>query len=146
MKYFTKLVAAPDNLSSSVIKKLAELDLICFGPEDHASLDLSESYWWFIYNEAGKVVAYSGLKLYPQACFLCRSGVLKEARGAGLQRRMIYTRERKAKKLGFKRIITYTSRFNAASANNIFKCGYKLYVPKIEWASSSCVYFEKLIF
>lgn len=90
---------------------------------------------WLAKNDAGKLVGYASLQLVDggSAAFLAKSGVLWEARGHGLQKRFIKARERRAKELGAKRTVTYTSDDNLASINSLIACGYKMYRPTYSW-------------
>ena len=75
--------------------------------------------------------------------FLSRCGLLESARGQGLHKRMIRTRERYARKHGFESIITYTVRDNISSSVNILKCGYSLYIPEYQYVGDEVLYFKK---
>ena len=85
-----------------------------------------------ILTNMGKSIAY-----------LSRSGVLKEYRGHGLQRRMIRVRESYAKKQNFTKIITYTKIYNIKSSHNLQKCNFWLYRPEYEYADKDCLYWIK---
>lgn len=58
-----------------------------------------------------------------------RVGVLPEARGHGLQRRLLRARERYAKSNGYKGCLTYTANWNTPSLLNILQSGYTIYDP-----------------
>ena len=55
---------------------------------------------------------------------LCCGGVVRTARGYGLQRDLIRVGERKAKVLGLARITTYTAADNVHSMNNRNRTGF----------------------
>jgi GNAT superfamily N-acetyltransferase len=101
------------------------------------------SEWWVA--EDYRPIAFAGLHLYqqPKVAFLCRVGVLSNYRGFGLQRRFIRVREKHAVRRGYDRIVTYTERNNYASANNLIRCGYRLYHPRREFGLKDSLYFEK---
>src|SRR5690606_22351986 len=61
--------------------------------------------------------------------FLSRAGVLPEARGHKLQRRMIKVREKWAKDQGLKGASTYVANWNTRSLINLLKSGYQIYEP-----------------
>ena len=71
-------------------------------------------------------------KTFDNATFLCLSGVVPEHRGHALQRRMVRVRVQKARKLGKRRVISYTVS-NAHSGNNLIACGFRLYNPDKCW-------------
>ena len=52
--------------------------------------------------------------------------------GHGLQRRLIRIRVQKARKIGKRRVISYTMG-NARSGNNLIACGFRLYNPENCW-------------
>lgn len=68
-----------------------------------------------------------------------RAGILPMYEGHGLHVRMIRTRERWARKAGFKGAITYTTVDNYGSFLNLQKCGYKLYAPAKKYADTKRV-------
>lgn len=107
-----------------------------------------ESDWWICYCD-GEIAGFCGITFYPKiqkpAAFLCLSGVYKEYRGFGLQRRFIKIRENFAAKNGYNRVITYTSYDNIPSANNLIRSGYLLYIPPQEWGVRHGLYFERYI-
>ena len=137
-------VATPDHLSDHVKEQLNLLDRELFDGSPVFPKD--GSYWWFVYCD-DEIVGFAGLTYYNElkSAFLSRVGVLPSARGLGIQKRLIKARERQAIKDGYNRIISYTSRDNIASANNLFSCGYKLYIPKWEWGIRLGLYFEKKV-
>jgi hypothetical protein len=100
--------------------------------------------YWLVYDSKGNPVGFSILGLLPDdVCFLARSGVLWEARGNGLQVRMIRVREMYARKYNFTKVITYTKIDNIASSHNLQKAGYYLYLPETPYADDDCLYWIK---
>ena len=65
-----------------------------------------------------------------------RAGVRPDARGQGLQRRLIRARVAYAKREGFPEVWTYTSNYNVASSNNLIREGFTLWAPG-SWGGSS---------
>ncbi len=63
-------------------------------------------------------------------------GVLKEARGQGLQRRLIRVRERWGRAQNALRARTYCSADNAASVSNLMRCGYRVTGYRVEQDAS----------
>ena len=137
MKFKTRLVVNPEwDQDPHIIYTLGRLDARIF-PDDEPleRADFTKGWWWVVYvNEPEYIgwypVAYCGLgKHYGDRCKLSRAGVLASYRGHGLQRRMIWTRERKARELGMVRVLTYTLWNNTPSSNNLIHCGYRLWTP-----------------
>ncbi len=111
------------------------LDSRLFTDEERVE-DIEQSAWWVGFNEADVPVAYGGVKVVYgdlTTAFLSRAGVLPEARGQGLQRKLLKLRIRWARAQGCKQIITYTHKDNTVSANNLIKSGFLLYTPDWAW-------------
>ena len=103
--------------------------------------------WWIAYA-AGKPVAFCGLwpsVSTPGAGYLCRAGVLPEARGLGLQRRMVRIREREARAKGWTTLFSDVDPENPPSMNNLFACGYRAFRPAAPWCGAEWVYVRKVI-
>lgn len=110
--------------------------------------EISNLNWtWFIAEAGGKIAGFAGLQIEEEAGrihgYLARAGVKKEFRGRGIQRMLIIARDFEAKKQGADACITYTAAWNVASANNLIKCGYFLYVPHEKYGLKNALYFVK---
>lgn len=145
MNITIKCVATDKDISDEVFAILSDLDAKCFkGEYPYKKVG---SYWWIAYLD-DEPVGFAGLTPYDYiakpACFLSRAGVLSKARGLGIHKRLILAREKLARKIGYNRIITYTSYENIISANNLIKRGYKLYWPETDWGIKNGLYFEKV--
>lgn len=114
-----------------------DLDAAAFGEHECRPDVGSHTAWWVVDDDEGKPCAYAGAMLWEpdSAVYLHRAGVLPHARGRGLQRKLIYARERWARAKGAACSYTYTSHLNTASANNLIACGYKLWLPAT-WGGS----------
>lgn len=111
------------------------LDSRLFTDEERVE-DIDQSAWWVGFNSANVPVAYGGIKVVsgdPKTAFLSRAGVLDEARGQGLQRKLIDLRLRWARQQGCSQVITYTHKDNTTSANNLIRSGFLLYSPEYAW-------------
>lgn len=75
--------------------------------------------------------------------FLSRAGVVWKARGKGLQKRLIRVRVNHAKKMGYKKAITYTAITNISSFVNLLKCKFKPYLPEYSYAGKFVNYLIK---
>jgi GNAT superfamily N-acetyltransferase len=111
---------------------VASLDKTIF-PYDYR-VDTEGAVWWLVYKD-GEAVAFAGIANTKAYWFLRRAGVLEGHRGKGLQKRLIKTRVRYAKKhapeLG---IYTYTDLENHPSSNSLISIGFKLYDPATKYA------------
>lgn len=106
--------------------------------------DYGDGYWWIAYFH-GAPVAFAGIcEFYTDedAGYFSRVGVLKAHRGNGLQLRLMRCLEAKARRVGWKRIITDT-RHAVHSANNIIAAGYKLFEPTKPWHTLDTLYWTK---
>lgn len=100
--------------------------------------------WWLVHH-AGEPVGYAGLKwshTEVDGIYLCRSGVLEEHRGHGLQVRLLRARETWARRTLATVMVTDTTD-NYASANSLIKAGYRLYKPDEPWAFPNSLYWRK---
>jgi GNAT superfamily N-acetyltransferase len=105
-------------------------------------LPADEGHWWIAY-QGGNPVAFASLKeLADGVCYLSRAGVLPHARGKGLQKRLIRTRIRHAKRVGADTVVTDTSE-NPASANSLIAEGFRMYSPELRWALPTSAYWVR---
>lgn len=128
----------------------AEDILTIFGicmPNDEQP-DIAVGHWWLAYDPAGLPVAYAGLyqsRRYSNVGYLCSAGVLPDARGHGLQRRLVAVRERKARANGWGWMVTDTVPSNPASSNTLIRCGYRTYVPERPWRVTGAIFWRKTL-
>jgi GNAT superfamily N-acetyltransferase len=133
-----------DGTDPEVEDTIAEMHQECF--PDYDTMPTNTGHWWIAYDEEDTPVAFAGLwpsVRLPATGYLCRGGVLPQARGAGLQRRLIRARERKALKLGWLAMISDTVLGNYASANNLIRCGYRMWIPPTLYASDQAIYWRR---
>jgi GNAT superfamily N-acetyltransferase len=122
------------------LQLIAELDRLCF-PDDEP-YPVEGAQWWLALGPGGVPLGYAGAKVMPldRHTYLCRAGVLPQARGRGLQRRLIRTRLAWARKVGAVGCYTYTIA-NPASANSLISCGFRAFEPKWRWGGNSACYW-----
>jgi GNAT superfamily N-acetyltransferase len=99
---------------------------------------LESSVWWLLeVRQDGEwaPVGFAGAELTDggQYGYLSRAGVLPEARGLQLQRRLIRVRERWARAAGCTHIWTYTSVENIRSMRSLIACGLLPYMSDGMW-------------
>lgn len=103
-----------------------------------------EVIYWLVFDSKGKEVGFCMLSLLTDGIsFLARVGVLPEARGHNLQKRLLRVREAYAKRKNFTKVITYTTINNIASMHNLQKAGYFLYLPENCYAGDEFLYWIK---
>lgn len=133
-------IEASDTAGVALLNELQRTIL----PNDRLA-DVGLGWWWVI--EVGKQPAgFCGLHpslQFSDAGYLCRAGVRPEFRGNGLQRKMIQLRERAARRLGFRWLVTDTARWNLASANSLAGAGFRLYEPSHPWGFRDSLYWRK---
>lgn len=99
--------------------------------------------WWVLYD--GEIpAAFAGISpsaRWQDTMYLCRSGVLSEYRGRGMQKRLIRVRLNYARKLGMRWVISDV-RDNFPSCNSLISCGFRLYEPSQPWAFKGSMYFR----
>ena len=113
-------------------------------PSDFPITRWDSTKWWVGYYK-GAPVCYCGIIEVADIDFgyFNRAGVLPEAQGYGIQRKMIKKRIEYARKCGWTHVITDTCNDNVASINNLIKCGFKTYLPQELWGNDSTVYWIK---
>lgn len=124
-----------------------ELHDECFPGYDQTGLSAT-GHWWIVRNDDDDPVAFASLWASVRqldAGYLARSGVLPEHRGQGLQSRMIRCREQHARSLGWQLMLSDTVEGNVASANNLIRAGYKLWLPTEPWATPGSLYWRKVL-
>jgi GNAT superfamily N-acetyltransferase len=127
-------------------EELAEMHKVCF-PEFEQIEPWGD--WWFAYKTgSNKPVAFAGLwpsQRVQGAGYLARAGVMPEARGHGLQRRLIRSRELAARKKGWTVLFSDTWVGNVNSLNNLFAMGFRAFQPSDPWNGPEFIYLKKII-
>ena len=100
--------------------------------------------WWVILNDSNKVIAYCGSIYTEGICIYIRAWVRKDNRGKGLQKKLINIRYKAALKNSHT-VITYTTKDNYPSANNLISQGFKLYFPEYAYGGKEMLYWIKQI-
>lgn len=102
--------------------------------------------FWLVWNQDYDPVGYCCLSIVDsEIVFMSLCGLFPEARGNGLQRRMLTVREKWARRKGYKIVITYALRDNPYSYENLIKRGYMLYEPEYPWVDGNVYYFRKYL-
>jgi GNAT superfamily N-acetyltransferase len=121
------------------LEEIERLDRTLFAAD--TPVNYAKSYWW-IARDGNKSVAYAGLRVMDKnMAFLSRAGVVENARGKGLHRRLIQVRVRWAWLHGLNTLITYTLINNQASSNNLIRTGFRLYDPEWAWVGRWVLYW-----
>lgn len=109
---------------------------------------LKNGFWWLVYPEDSyKVVGFAGMvPFYPfeEYGYLKRAALLPEARGHGLQKKLIAVRENLAMEHGYwSAMVSSTHISNQASSNSFIGAGYKLFEPERPWEGMDSLYWIK---
>lgn len=128
--------------NKAIAALLKYLQLTCL-PLDEP-LETNKGFWWIAYEGDLPIgfAAMSSSHRWGDTGYLSRSGVLPSHRGKGLQKRLLMVRERKARALGWRWLITDT-RCNPASSNSLIARGYRLFIPTRPWGHSDALYWRK---
>jgi hypothetical protein len=136
-----------DGFDDEVADTLRELQDEIFG-DTAPQVDPEGGWWWLAYaaDESRDIAGFCHLsptEAQPETvAYLKRAGVLMPHRGQGLQRRFVHVRELLARKHSFRTIVSDTTD-NPSSANNLIKCGYRIYRPQEPWGFSHTIYWYK---
>lgn len=144
--YRVREVDASDEEISDIIHDFNNTAHPKFPVLKEEELEGPNCYWWLAYL-GNEPVAFAGVvpsRLYPNAGYLKRSGVLPAHRGHGLQLRFFRAREAKARKIGWTALVSETVLENIHSANNFIRAGYRMFEPKERWARDS-IYWRKVL-
>jgi GNAT superfamily N-acetyltransferase len=107
-----------------------------------------QSTWWLVRDtDTGEHVGFCGMHKSPTS-YSCgvleRAGLVEQARGKGLHRRMIDVRVQEAKKQGWSKVLTYTVD-NPHSDNSLINRGFlRLHYTK-EDAIEGVTYWKRKV-
>jgi GNAT superfamily N-acetyltransferase len=109
--------------------------------------DSSTGHWWVAYDKALPVGFASMVSStrWGDTGYLSRSGVLPAYRGQGIQKRLLRARERKARAIGWRWLISDTFQ-NPPSSNNLISCGFRIFTPNEPWGFDGAIYWKKELF
>jgi GNAT superfamily N-acetyltransferase len=111
------------------------------------SRHLLRGHWWLVHY-GSELVAFAGmvpLEPFAGVGYLKRAYVLPQHRGHGLQLRLMYTREVKARRLGWRQLVSECGPGNARSAANFLKAGFEPCDPEQPWGMPGSRYFSKML-
>lgn len=112
-------------------------------PGDQRITDSGDRYLWLAKRD-GKPCGFLILQdIGDDAVYVELVGVLPEATGQGLQRKLMRVALRWARKAGAKLAISYTAHWNHASSNNFVADGWRLYTPEYRWGWADGLYWRK---
>jgi GNAT superfamily N-acetyltransferase len=132
-----------DGSEPDMAYRIMRLHRECFGFSAPLTAPWDEDTW--VAYQDDDAVGFATLQDWPEPGlgYLARAGVIKEHRGHGLQRRLIRARERRARQLGYTRLVSDTTD-NPASARSLQRCGYSTFEPKYPWGPyKTTLYWEK---
>lgn len=127
------------------IDEILELDRELFSPGYFPPAQGGDVQWWLA-EEDGHTVGYAAAKPCkgdPLCIYLSRVGVIRAARGRGLQRRLIRVRERWGRANGAILSVSDTLYDNVASTRSLIACGYLPFLPREPWAGRGSTYWQR---
>lgn len=97
---------------------------------------------WILWD-SGKVAGFCMAEHleHENSLLLLRAAVKPEYRGRGLHTRMIKSRIKYARKIGCTSVLTYTTRDNMRSYNNLQDMKFRLYEPEYYYAGREFIYW-----
>ena len=101
--------------------------------------------WWVFLDNKDKIGAYCGSIYTEGICIFVRAWVKKSYRGKGIQKKMISTRIKAAKDKGSYIVITYITKNNYPSVNNLIAKGFKFYFPEYAYGGKEMLYWSKKV-
>jgi GNAT superfamily N-acetyltransferase len=138
--YRIREVEGRDDEISDILTELHRLTFLAGAPIPSFEL----GHWWLAYR-ATAPVAFAGLvpsTHVRSAGYFCRVGVLQPHWGNGLQLRLMRAMESRARRNGWRCVVSDTTA-NIASANNFVRAGYRMYQPEHPWAFPDTLYWRK---
>lgn len=104
--------------------------------------------YWVVRDDQREAVGFCSAILRPTSnvVFLSLAAVAPEARGHGLQKRMIRARVRWAKRAGACGAVTYVAKRNYASMCNLLKCGFRFYNEAVRDEDKDDFHFLRIEF
>lgn len=103
-------------------------------------------WWWMTRDDRGDPAAFGGMvpsRQWDRWGYLTLSGVSPPYRGYGLQQRLLKTRIRKARELGYTTLCTETIHDNYASQRNLIRTGFMPYRPSKPWGDKHAIYWKR---
>jgi GNAT superfamily N-acetyltransferase len=132
-----------DAFDEEVVEQLTDLHRTTFLTS--APLPQFDVGHWWVACRRNRPVAFAGVVpaiVIPDCGYFCRVGVIREHCGRGLQLRLMRVMEARARRNGWRGIVSDTTD-NVVSANNFIRAGYCLFEPRSPWGWSNTLYWHK---
>jgi GNAT superfamily N-acetyltransferase len=147
MGYSIREVAGSDAETAETIHHFNSLAKECFPVlKPH---HLNNGFWWLVFPaDHIAPIAFAGLvpfSPFQNIGYLKRGYVKPEHRGYGLQLRLLFAREAKAKQLGWTQLVSECHETNSWSSSNFMKAGYRQTEPEQPWAANSVFWVKTLV-
>jgi GNAT superfamily N-acetyltransferase len=108
---------------------------------------LESGYWWLVYNSVDEAVAFAGMvpnEPHKGEAYFKRCYVRPDDVGHGLQLRLMFVREVKARELGYKQIVSECSEHSYSNLN-FRRAGFEQVFPEQPWGAPGSVYWSKTL-
>lgn len=123
--------------------ELDALQLMCLPSDEPCSYKAGDL--WFLALDGKAAVGFACIRPLPRepgVWYLARAGVVDTHQGRGIQKKLIATRVRAAKRAGAHTILTDCTSVNYASANSLIAQGFRLFKPGHPWALPNSLYWR----
>lgn len=137
-------------MSKFQIRKTSNQDLVNglhkeIFPDDELYTETDGVQHWIVWKGAFPVGFCTVRNIGSGIAYLARAGLLSSVRGRGLHKRMVIVRERWARRMGLKQVITYVVPNNTASLRSLIKRGYEPYDPEYKYVGGEFLYLTKYL-
>ena len=110
---------------------------------------LRNGHWWLAYSTQRMLpVAMAGMvpfEPFSHIGYMKRCYIKTDARGEGLQLRLLFERIHKARELGWSMIVSECAAVNSYSASNFIRAGFVQCEPEQKWARQDDLYFVRRV-
>lgn len=142
----TYLIEEVDGSDPDIAKTLHHFNSLA--PELFPELSeshLLDGYWWLVYH-GDEPVAFAGLVSFEigNVSYFKRCYVLPDHVGHGLQLRLMFVREVKARELGYAQIVSECAG-DSHSNPNFRRAGFEQFEPEQKWGKPGDVYWRKTL-
>lgn len=143
--YIIEEVDGSDPAIAATLRRFNSLAPEVFPPlsEHH----LSDGYWWLVYHgDESEPVAFAGMVSFEpfNVGYLKRCYVLPDHVGHGLQLRLMFVREVKARDLCYDQIVSECAA-DSHSIPNFRRAGFEQIDPEQKWGAAGSVFWRKVL-
>jgi len=138
------IIKEVDGFDGAIALELEQLHIETFW-NDAPQINPEIGHWWLVYSNK-EAIGFAGMQestVYPGSGYFNRVGVLHKHRGQRLTIRLMMAIASRARRNGWKSIVSDNTTDNPASANNFMRLGYRMFWPKRPWGLPNSMYWHK---